>query len=310
LKSKLNYTLLLILLVLCGCRSEQGQELDGQDLQSESVSQGVPHNHQETAIAAVKPSGEYESEMQSSEGWVIDTTLPFQGKVIEISHSVTDKNDCHMCTTDVRLRIILPATNELISEVPMEVSTSWGSVNSDGFRLMEYDSEYAVAYTTGYGSQGNWRQFVEIFDLINLTGKPVKKYHYLVECDHGSNFTMLPKAVQDEYRAAPGGDTLNGNHWVYHKGVLKSNWKLRADGDMEFIFDGNYYSYEPIFRSGGREFMTYNAPSYSVIQPGPWGKMKEPVSVKIKGPTGQYKIGFDDLCPYLKETLTGKFLMR
>ena len=129
------------LLILCGCNSEQGQELDGQNLQSESVSQGAPYNHQETAITTVKPSGEYESEMRSSEEWVMDTTLPFQGKVIEISHSVTDKNDCHMCTTDVQLRIILPTTNELISEVLMEVSTSWGSVNSGGFRLLEHGSE-------------------------------------------------------------------------------------------------------------------------------------------------------------------------
>ena len=306
----MNHTPFLVLLMLYGCMSEPMQELDGQDVLNEIVSQGIQHNHQETAMGTVKPSGVDKSEIQNPEGWVIDTTLPFQGKVVEISHSVTDKNDCHMCTTDVRLRIILPTTNELVSEVPMEVSTSWGSVNSDGFRLLEYGSEYAVAYTTGYGSQGNWREFIEIFDLVTLTGKPFKKYHYRSQCDHGSNFAKLPKAVQDEYRAARGGDTLNGKHWVYHGGVLKSNWKLRDDGDMEFIFDGNYYSYEPIFRSGGREFMTYNAPSYSVIQPGPWGKMKEPVSVKIKGPTGQYKIGFDDLCPYLKETLTGKFLMR
>jgi hypothetical protein len=275
----MNYTPFLVLLMLFGCMSE-------------------------------KPSVNDDSQIQDLEVWEVDTTLIFQDKVVEISHVKQDGLGCHLCSVDVRLRIIMPTTNEVISEVPLEVYTCWGTVNSDGFRLLQYGSEHALAYTTGDGSQGNWREFIEIFDLVTLTGKPFKKYHYLVECYHGEFFSRLPKPVQNEYRSERGGDTLNGEDWLYHKGVLKCNWKLRDDGDMEFIFDGNYYSWEPIFRSGGREFMTYNAPSYSVIQPGPWGKMKEPVSVKIKGPTGQFKIGFDDLCPYLKETLTGKFLKR
>ena len=250
--------------------------------------------------------------VSSQESWVLDTLIYLDNQHFAELYVLDQpiEAECHLCQTEVRLEIREAANCELVSNTPLEVYTLWGGLYGD-FKLLNYQGHHALAFTTGDGGQGNFRTFIQIFDLDKITGKPFKEYHYLTICDHGSNFMGLPKVVQEEYKMVNGGDTLDGEDWMYHKGVLRDKWSLQEDGRMLFEFYNNTYSFEPVYQSGGREFMEYHLPSYQVIKAGPWSNASFTSFKKLNADVINSElpqIDFYKGCSYLSNTAHGVFL--